>query len=130
MNDRESQVLEQLKWSVQALAQPAEVQVTLFPVFVCVADELALDLQNWLLAAKGQNIPLGPAAISRITDIDQELSALSGKAHEEFWNVHALKNDMRWENIRERARAALAAAGWENAAPPFGRSTYAAVHKT
>ncbi len=32
-----------LKHSLQALAMPAEVQLTLFPDFVCKADELALD---------------------------------------------------------------------------------------
>ncbi len=43
-------------WSVQALALPAEAQLALYPSFVEVADELALELEETLepfLAACG-----------------------------------------------------------------------------
>ena len=35
-----------LKHSLQALAMPAEIQLGLFPDWVCKADELALDFNN------------------------------------------------------------------------------------
>lgn len=45
-------------WTVQALAQPADVQVRLYPSFVAVADELALDHDEaqraFLRAAQGE----------------------------------------------------------------------------
>ena len=40
-------IAEQLKWSLPALALPAEVQLRLFPEFVCIGDELVLDFDNW-----------------------------------------------------------------------------------
>ncbi len=36
----------QLQRAITALAQPAEVQLSLFPDFVCKADELALDFED------------------------------------------------------------------------------------
>ncbi len=40
-------MMRRLKHSLQALAMPAEVQLSLYPDFVCKADELALDFDQW-----------------------------------------------------------------------------------
>ena len=129
MGETELQVLEHLKWSLQALAQPGGVQVALFPPFVCVAEELALDLQNWLLVTRSQNLRVHPDALSAIAAIDQQLVKLSGKSNQDFWTIEALKSDLRWENVRQDARTALSVAGWENTAPPYDRSSYASYRK-
>jgi hypothetical protein len=52
MNNEQTQAyanpgcMRRLMLSVQALAQPAEVQLSLLPDFVCKADELALDFDQ------------------------------------------------------------------------------------
>ena len=71
--------LPELKRSLRALALPAEAQLGLFPDFVCKADELALDLDEWYrrVASNGA---------ARVTDeqrhhlaaLDARLSAMSG----------------------------------------------------
>ncbi len=42
-------MMTRLQHSLQALAVPADVQLGLFPDFVCKVDELALDFDNWRL---------------------------------------------------------------------------------
>ena len=48
-----SQLLEQLKWSLQALALPADSQLQQFPDFVVITDELMLEFDNWRQAPPG-----------------------------------------------------------------------------
>jgi hypothetical protein len=50
-----SSALDQLKWSLQALALPFDAQRTLFPSFACTADKLALDFDHWCETAMHQH---------------------------------------------------------------------------
>src|SRR5215210_7731568 len=103
--------LEHLKWSVQALALPSREQRTLFPPFVCIADELALDFEQWLQTAAGQH-EFSAEQRTALTSLDDVLSAMSGADQAELWIDEALDSSGEWENVRERARGTLTVFGW------------------
>ena len=73
-------------WAVQALAQPADVQPTLFPPFVVVADELALEFDHWRRVAEGQaGAPWSPGQRAAVAALDRLLSEMSGPGKPEVW---------------------------------------------
>ena len=123
--DNEIKELDQFKWALQALAQPAEVQLSHFPNFVCKADELALDFGNcfkWYLGSQtGANLDEKREALE---SIDQYLDAMSGPSHAEFWTESALRLDPRWDAIRFLAKHALKSFGWPPEEPPRGRAVF------
>ena len=113
-------------WSLQALAQPARVQLTLFPNFVVVAEELALDLGNWLAVVIENELVVPKETISLAQEIDTLLQEASGPASTE-WSESALATSMMWQRIRRLATEALSAAGLPAAPPPGNRSEYASI---
>jgi hypothetical protein len=120
---RMASALEQLKWSLQALALPPATQHRLFPTFVCVADELALDFDDSLKAATPQ-ASFTPAQRAALAALDDLLAQMSGQQHAEFWTDSALENHSTWQQIRDLARRALDVFGWDLQSPPMGRAMY------
>jgi hypothetical protein len=105
-----------LERAVLALAQPADVQLSLFPDFVCKADELALDFEDgtYELAEYEQEITAEQRAA--FDALDALLTSMSGPTG--FWTEEALQAHPTWELIRERAKAVVLAFGWELRVPP------------
>jgi hypothetical protein len=117
---------DQLKRSVQALAQPAPVQVEPFPNFVVVGDELALDFDDALLRFR-------PVVWERLTHrqresfeaLDKELHRLSGPGNQEFWLDRTLLDaDPRWEHLRVLAATVLQEMGWPKIRPEPSGAVY------
>ena len=117
--------MQQFKWALQALAQPAEVQLSLFPGFVCKADELALDFDNWFKWYVGcqAETDLGMKR-EALEAIDHYLNAMSGPSHAEFWTESALRLDPRWDAVRVLAKHAVQAFGWHSNEPPLDRAVF------
>ena len=118
-----NRVLEELKWSLQALALEADVQQTLFPSFAATADELALDFDNWRRAASGQHA-FTAEQHSALAAVDALLDEMSGKPNAGLWTDAALAGHPQWQEVRQRASRALAAFGWKLEKPPSDRGTY------
>ncbi len=105
-------VRDQFRWSLQALACDAEAQRSLFPDFVCKADELALDYDHWSEVARsffaGEFSGVQLAALAKI---DSRLDAM-GRGGAEFeevlWSEDALGTRPQWEELRSLAKLALA----------------------
>lgn len=111
-------VLGPLRQSLQRLAQPPAVQVALFPSLALVGDELALGFHDALLAFRARVPEASAAQLAALQRLDDYLSELSGSQDESFWIERiALAMDARWEQVRSRARAALAAFSWPVEAP-------------
>ena len=109
-------LLEKLKWSTQALAAPFEIQLSLFPDLVVVADELALDWEEWFCGNKDElKTMLTSEQFAALSELDLALVKISGK--EEFWTDEALRNVPEWIRIRELARICLAKCGWPQEIP-------------
>jgi hypothetical protein len=111
-------VQERFRWSVLALTQEADVQMKLFPDFVVVADELALNWESAPEKLRTSEPEISDSQKSPIEKLDQLISAISGPEHLEFWEDDALSERIEWDEIRLAARAVAQAFGWPIAAPP------------
>jgi hypothetical protein len=113
-----------LEWSVRALAQPKEVQETLFPGFVCVADELALDFEESLQGCDGAQPRLATIVREAVRELDKHLEQMSGPDNSSLWTDEALARSAEWERVRELARVVVGRAGWPTSPPDPNRQLY------
>lgn len=114
-----------LMWAVQALAQPAAAQAALFPPFVVVADELALDFDDHRRTAEAHiGDSWSPDQRAAIATLNRELTEMSGPGKPELWLDRGCLGHPRWAVVRQLARAALAAFNWSDEPPPSGRAVY------
>jgi hypothetical protein len=121
---RQADSLLRFEWAVRALAQDPATQIALFPAFVVVADELALDFEQHYLIVQDTLADLGEDVVARVADLDRALDGMSGPAHLDLWTDDALREAPEWEAIRELARQVLVSAAWSEGPPPTGRATY------
>ena len=111
-----------LMWAIQALAMPAEVQLTLFPDFVCKADELALEFDEHYtraISVFGDKMTIEQKTV--LSAIDQKLSDMSASGKEfslSLWEEEGLLSSLQWTTIRILAREALEKFGWPVESPP------------
>ena len=115
---------DQLQRAILALAQPAEVQLSLFPDFVCKADELALDFEDGLYELVGHEETTTPSQRAAVDALDNLLFRMSGKKNAAFWTEDAVRSHPAWEEVRIAAKAALLAFGWEFRLPPPSGAIY------
>jgi hypothetical protein len=117
-------IFERLKHSIQLLACPAEVQLNLLPRFVCKADELALDFDQWrLVAVSSFRSELTTSQLLCLDAIDTSLSELTALGSE-HWTDDAVRKSTEWQGIRALAAAALASFGWPVEEPPSHADEY------
>ncbi|AKT38326.1 hypothetical protein [Chondromyces crocatus] len=113
------------EWSIRALAQSTDVQLSLFPDFVCKADELALDYEErWGNFREELGESLTSEQLDSISALDKHLRAMSGLQNEKFWTDESMVNDPEWRLVRELALRVVAVMGWSSEPPPPGRSIY------
>ncbi|HEV2596822.1 hypothetical protein [Sphingopyxis sp.] len=114
----------QLQHAVLALAQPAEVQLALFPDFVCKADELALDFEDGLYELVGHESDVSAEQRAALDALDSLLVSMSGQHNAAFWTDEAVRSDEKWEDIRSAAKATAKIFGWELRPPPPSGAIY------
>lgn len=120
---------DRFKWSILALAQSASVQIGLFPDFVCVGDELALNFENGLLEVDSSNFTENQR--TAVSELDQLLLSLSGDDGTGFWfDKSALNSDSRWNDLRASARKAAEAFDWPIVPPSPSDDIYIGAEKT
>ena len=110
--------MQRFEWSVRALAQESAVQRELYPSFVAVADELALEYEEHHRALD-LDLLRAPQR-EAVRALDDALDEMSGPAHVELWQANALDR-AEWQHIRALARALVGVMGWSAAAPPVDR---------
>ena len=116
--------LDQLKWAVQALALDAEQQVRLYPHFVCIGDELALDFDDGCRVACAQHA-FTAEQLAALAALDEWLATMTAENDATLWRTgEVLATHPHWQEARRRARAALRAFGWPLDVPPGDRATY------
>ncbi|NIJ63426.1 hypothetical protein FHR20_000357 [Sphingomonas leidyi] len=103
---------EQLERAVLALAQSADVQLSLFPDFVCKADELALDFEEALDMFFGHEVELAEHERIELNALDCLILSKSGEANVAFWTDDALRHHPTWDEIRVAAKSTATAFGW------------------
>jgi hypothetical protein len=115
--------LDQLKWSLQALALPYDAQRRLFPSFACTADELALDFDHWCETARHQH-PFTADQLSALASVSAALSTMTDEKDPGLWSDSALAHLPRWQDVRDGARKALEAFQWNLDVPPSDRAVF------
>lgn len=115
---------ENLERAVLALAQPADVQLSLFPDFVCKADELALDFEEALDNFFGHETEMDESERVELNALDRLILSKSGEKNAAFWTDEALLTHPTWEEIRTAAKSAATAFGWELRRPPPSGAIY------
>lgn len=115
--------MQKLKRSVLALAQPADVQSTLFPDGICKGDELALDFEEGLRDLK--SVTVTDQQRAAIDALDQQITEMSGERNADFWleETH-LASHPTWEVIRSLARSCASTFGWAIEVPPPSGAIY------
>jgi hypothetical protein len=117
-------IFERLRHSIQLLACPAEIQLSLLPSFVCKADELALDFDHWrLVAVSNFRSELTASQLACLDAIEGRLSELTHMGSE-HWSDDALRESTEWRGLRALATAALASFGWPLETPPSHADEY------
>ncbi len=110
------------RWSLQALAAPAEVQLQLFPDYDWKVDELAIEFDQWYQVMKRRHSLFTAKARKLLEDLNRKLDEMSGPENSRFWLEETLRTDAAWEVIRDLARHALGAIGWPIENPMLSRS--------
>lgn len=118
----------QLQRAVVALAQPADIQLSLFPDFVCKADELALDFEDGLHEMIGHEDQFSGEQRAAIDTLNKLILSKSGEQHASFWNETAVRENPIWDEIRIVAKEAAATFCWDlNTMPPLN-AVYIPAH--
>ncbi|MCG7368708.1 hypothetical protein MHZ90_21700 [Pantoea sp. ACRSH] len=114
--------MERIEWITRAFAQSSTVQESLFPDFVNVADELAVE---WELALEDINEDLlsNEQRLS-IKALDDYMLSISGPDNIQFWNNDALYNSSEWNYMRVLAGNILTAMGWDDKPPSKSSAIY------
>lgn len=120
----QEQVINQLKFAIQALALEAEGQIASFPDFVVVTDELLLEYDYWYKSATG-NFP--EFFSEKQIEILKEISLFTDRLPPENPNEsikEELRNSVFWKEMRELSKMALTLFNWDSEMPPEGRVIY------
>lgn len=103
-------VSEKFEWSLFALAQPARIQLELFPDFANTADELAL---SWEEAIEGTDLNELPfSARESIKKLDDYMLSISGKENAALWTDKSVTSSIQWATMRKMACDAIKELGW------------------
>jgi hypothetical protein len=112
----------ELKRALQALAIPATEQKQLFPNWVAIPEELALDFDHWESVVRGNyGEELSKDQGDRLAEVARKLSSMSrtGADFEPgLWAESALSSSEHWEDVRLLAASARDAFGWPVESPP------------
>jgi len=115
-------MLDKLRWPVLALAQPAAVQLSLFPDFAEPADELASEWDLALRLTEADRRQASPEQMLAVQRLDDLILAISGPKYFYYWTDEALVKSPKWEEIRAAAKEVAEAFGWKitHPGPPSG----------
>lgn len=123
--------MERIKWITQAIAQPCEVQKGLFPSFVNVADELAIEWESSLLDLLQKPSILSlftQAQLDTIYSLDSYMATISGEKNIQYWDNIALCSCIEWEKMRNMAKDILWIMSWPNIVPEKDQDIYINEH--
>jgi len=114
-----------LKYSLQALAQPAEYQRRLLHVWF---EDLSEMPERLVQAHRHLTKRVKPSFTDRqqaaLVDIFMKFESFSGPVHATHWRESALVESSHWEDVRQLAKKCLTAFGWQDDSPPLEIDAY------
>ena len=112
-------VMTRLRYSLQALALPADTQLGLLPRYTGEVDDLILNFDHWFRAATAmRSDSLTARQLGALAAIEGVLDQMSGQGNAHLWTRSAVSGDARWSRLREAAQGALEVFGWDLDVPP------------
>jgi hypothetical protein len=115
--------IKRLKWSLQALVRPSKEQLSLYPDFVSIGDELVLEFDQHFKAVRN-NKELTLSELHALNELDDFLEKHSGVNYQRMYLEPTGLNEPEWNEIRKLAKAALNEFGWEDEIPPKERGDF------
>jgi hypothetical protein len=113
-----------LKHTVQIIAQDAPIQYARFPSFAYCADEMVIDFDQSYTQARADSANTWTTEQSQaLAMLDAAIAEVSGD-RPEIWLDEGCLHHPAWTVFRHKARAVLAAFGWENEDPPENDAIY------
>lgn len=101
-----------LQQTLQALAAPASIQLTMFPDLVVNGERVMAEFQQWRERALQKQDALSPQQRDALTGLEQCLQAMSNGDATQFWNGDAVRTAPEWGRLRAAARRALVSFAW------------------
>ena len=118
--------LNQLMWSLQALAAPAEFQLELPQRGRSIPSQLWLEFEracDEIFDSEGRGpTNLLEKGLEGVGDLRCQLQLMREKGNERLWVNETLATESEWEAIRKASRRVIKAFGWPNEPPPKGWS--------
>lgn len=122
--DSKFEIFERLKNSVQLLAALPDEQLNALPDYVCKADELALDFDQWReMTIHNYGNDLTSVQRSSLVALDDKLNQLTAQG-KEYWTDQAVRTSLEWQQVRELANHVLRAFSWPEETPRSYASEY------
>ncbi|MEZ5965611.1 MAG: hypothetical protein R3F56_17385 [Planctomycetota bacterium] len=101
-----------LQQTLQALAAPASIQLTMFPDLVANGERVMADFQEWRSRALQRQGMLSPQQQEALVGLDQCLQNMLHEDARALWNGDAVRAAPEWGQLRATARRALVAFSW------------------
>ncbi|WP_127960474.1 hypothetical protein [Serratia microhaemolytica] len=104
--------MNKIKQITKYFSQPYEIQKGLFPEFVNVADQLAVE---WEIALNEiEDSQLTDEQKQAVQALDDYMLSISGPTNLVYWNDNALQHSDEWNEMRRLAKIILNTMGWED----------------
>lgn len=118
--------MNKIKWVTQAIAQPCEIQKSLFPDFANIADELAVEWEMALNELNDSQVAYLFSSEQKLAvkNLDDYMLSISGAANIQYWNNDALCRSVEWQKMRKMANDILRIMNWENVVPAKADALY------
>lgn len=114
--------MEKLEWITRSFMQPSGIQISLFPDFINVAEQLAVE---WEIALDDIIYELlSVEQRSVIKEFDDYILSISGSEYMQLWNNDALLSSIEWEKMRALARKIVIIMGWSEIPPSYDNAIY------
>jgi hypothetical protein len=114
-----------LRYSLQALAQPADFQRRLLDVWHDPPDELPerfVQAHRHVLANAREGLTKSQADV--LEALHTKFRSFCGPSNAEHWREEALDTSPHWEAVRRVARICLERFGWSTEQPPLDTLSY------
>lgn len=101
-----------LQQTLQALAAPATVQLTMFPDLIANGERVMAEFKLWRERALAKQSSLSPQQQEALGGLDDCLQRMLQDGASPLWTAEAVRTSPEWGQLRANARRALVAFSW------------------
>jgi hypothetical protein len=101
-----------LQQTLQALAAPPSVQLTMFPELISSGERTMADFRAWHERALERQEALSPAQQKVLTGVTERLESMLRDEARMLWTADGVRTSREWGELRAAARRALMTFAW------------------